>query len=218
MFIQDMHKILSHDGSITFWNERFQEYYHSITGAKEEAVRKFVEPCCLQEKNNPVILDVCFGWGYNTAAALDAIGNSNAKVIGLEIDANVLQKIPTINAPFESYSFIQKCIRKGYSLSKDAWTLSLVVGDARETIKTVLSGSVDCVFLDPFSPKKCPELWTIDFMRQLYRIMKPNGILTTYSCARIVRDNLRSAGFSVQDGPCIGRRGPSTIATVNVYH
>jgi tRNA U34 5-methylaminomethyl-2-thiouridine-forming methyltransferase MnmC len=42
--------------------------------------------------------------------------------------------------------------------------------------------------------------------------MKKGGKLATYSCARVVRENLVAAGFSVSDGPCVGRRAPGTVA------
>jgi len=42
--------------------------------------------------------------------------------------------------------------------------------------------------------------------------MRKGGILTTYSCASIIRKNLREAGFLVKDGPVVGRKAPSTIA------
>ena len=70
------------------------------------------------------------------------------------------------------------------------------------------------MFLDPFSPPKNPELWTESFFREVKKLMKPKAILATYSCARIVRDNLKKAGFIVKDGPIIGRRSPSTLAYI----
>jgi tRNA U34 5-methylaminomethyl-2-thiouridine-forming methyltransferase MnmC len=45
--------------------------------------------------------------------------------------------------------------------------------------------------------------------------MKKGAMMSTYSCARIVRDNLKNAGFEVKNGPIIGRRSPSTIAINN---
>ena len=75
-----------------------------------------------------------------------------------------------------------------------------------------LKEKVDCVFLDPFSPKKTPELWTREFFNGIFKIMKPGAKLATYSCARVVRDNLKAEGFTITDGPKVGRRGPSTIA------
>ncbi|MBT6774795.1 hypothetical protein HOA91_05495, partial [Candidatus Woesearchaeota archaeon] len=45
------------------------------------------------------------------------------------------------------------------------------------------------------------------------RVMKDSGILATYSCARIIRDNMAAADLVYDDGPIVGRRGPGTIAT-----
>ena len=42
--------------------------------------------------------------------------------------------------------------------------------------------------------------------------MKQNTKLSTYSCAKFVRNNLKEAGFAVKDGPIIGRSSPGTIA------
>lgn len=204
---------MTQDGSLTFWNDTVGEHYHSMTGAKEEAIRKFIEPCRLNQKQDDlVLLDVCFGWGYNTAAALDALHGRHVAIIGLEIDEQVLQSIPHYKAPFHSYPFIQQAMVNHYQKRIDGWNLSILVGDARMTIKQVPSGMIDCIFLDPFSPRKMPDLWTTEFLQELYRVLKSDGILTTYSCARSVRDNLRTAGFLVRDGPCVRRRGPSTIA------
>lgn len=72
--------------------------------------------------------------------------------------------------------------------------------------------NADVVFFDPFSPKKVPHMWTAEFLKDVYDKMNKNAVLTTYSCARVVRDNMKSAGFKVTDGPIIGRRSPSTIA------
>lgn len=206
-----MKKIITDDGSFTFWNEALQESYHSITGAKQEAVKKFVAPCQLSYRENLVLLDFCFGFGYNTAAALDMLKGKKVKIVGLELDESVLKKIPMIFPPFSSYPFLQESIQNEYHLTKGQWSMTILLGDARQTIKQISDCLVDCIFLDPFSPKKQPELWTIELMLELYRVMKHGGVLTTYSCARSVRENLRAVGFAVSDGPCVGRRGPSTI-------
>ena len=39
-----MKQVTTNDGSITFLNEDVDETYHSHSGAKEEAVKKYVEP------------------------------------------------------------------------------------------------------------------------------------------------------------------------------
>ena len=63
-----------------------------------------------------------------------------------------------------------------------------------------------------FRRKRIGEMWTEELFKEVYRVMKKNGKLSTYSCARVVRDNMKKAGFIVKDGPIVGRRSPSTIA------
>lgn len=219
-----MQQIKTPDGSVTFHNTEFDEAYHSKSGAKEEAVKKFVEPCQIKEiaKTGSVkILDFCFGLGYNTAAAIDAILEENPtckiEVIGLEKDPKILEITTDLDAPFTHFALIQEMIKNNYKYKDENIKIKLILGDAVQTI-TILSEqskereSFDAIFFDPFSPKKCPELWTEEVFRECYRLLNKNGRLATYSCARVVRDNLKKAGFTIIDGPKLWRRGPSTIA------
>ena len=205
---------MTEDNSITLFNEKYQEYYHSTKGAVEESFEKFVKPCKIAElaKTGKIrILDVCFGVGYNSAAAVEVALESNPdcqiEIIGLENDQKILDEIKQLNPAFKYYDII-----KG-DKSDPRIKLKILLGDAREKIKE-LSEKFDAVFFDPFSPKVCPELWTAKFFSDIKQVMKPGAILTTYSCARIVRDNMKLVGFKVEDGPCVGRRGPATIASI----
>lgn len=205
-------KVTTKDGSTSFFSEKYQETYHSISGTKEEAREKFVRPCNL--KDGAKILDICFGIGYKTAVALEFA--KNLEVIGLEIDPNIIKKSLEIESDLPHYNVIQKlAASENFMYHDEKCSIQLVIDDARITIKKLCKTHLnyfDAVFLDPFSPKACPELWTEEFFSDIYKCMKSGGVLTTYSCARVVRDNLKKAGFTVKDGPCIGRRAPSTVA------
>lgn len=196
----------TNDNSYTFFNETYQEYYHSLTGALEEAQKKYIEP--LHVKDGMKILDICFGLGYNTYAALEAA--KDLKIIALERDKEVLQKLQQIELPGK-YSIIKHVAKDGKYKDSD-YDILLLFGPAEETIK-MINEEFDVVFLDPFSPKKNPELWTEQFFAEVYKRMKYGGKLATYSCAAQVRINLKAVGFVVVDGPAVKRRGPSTIAT-----
>ena len=86
----------------------------------------------------------------------------------------------------------------------------MVFGDVREKINSV-EEKADYVFFDPFSPAKVPEMWTKEFFKDIFDKMNVNGKLSTYSCARWVRENMLNSGFEVIDGPIIGRRSPGTV-------
>jgi tRNA U34 5-methylaminomethyl-2-thiouridine-forming methyltransferase MnmC len=211
---------LTKDGSMTFYSEEYGETYHSSSGAVEEAFLKHAKPGKVNEvaKTGKVrILDVCFGLGYNSAAALDLIWAENpdcyVEIVGLEKDEKILLKALSLNPNIRNYGLIKSAISQGFQSSLPKLKINILKGDAREQIKK-LNGTFDVIFHDPFSPTKNPELWTEDFFKSEKQILSPDGILTTYSCARLIRDNLKKAGFIVSDGPCVGRRAPSTIATL----
>ncbi|MBI2208888.1 hypothetical protein HYU50_05320 [Candidatus Woesearchaeota archaeon] len=226
-----MEKIITNDGSVTFRNLQYNETYHSVSGALEEAFEKFARPCKL--KNGMKVLDICFGLGYNSLAAISL---ANVEIVALENDPIILKQIKNIKMPI-NYNISNNAIKNTNNYNKnypildilnnnyekiriaaeklnyedDKIKLRIIIGDARETIKK-LDGKFDAVFLDPFSPKKCPELWTKEFFEDIRKLMRINSVLVTYSCARIVRDNMMNTGFNVKDGPSIGRRASSTIA------
>ncbi|NQU99032.1 hypothetical protein HQ533_06245 [Candidatus Woesearchaeota archaeon] len=212
-----MKKIKTGDGSFTFVNEKVGEAYHSVSGAEEEAIKKYAEPtkiAQLAKKGEVKILDVCFGIGYNSAAAIDAILKANPKckiaIVGLELDDSLFESMKDLNPSFKSYEFIKK-IKNNY-FKNDNISIELIFGDARKTIKK-FEGEFDVCFFDPFSPAKTPEMWSEEFFKDIAAKIKKDGVLATYSCATFVRINLVRAGFDVKDGPSIGRRAPSTIAT-----
>lgn len=208
----DLTKVVTNDGSLTFYNGAYGETYHSISGAEEEALKKYAEVCKEQLQRNVRILDMCFGLGYNTAAALD-VAQGSVEIVGLENDEVILQKILEMSTRFKSYPLVQRCVqKKSRTHAEDKATLKIVRGDARVTVKQQKKGYFDVVFFDPFSPKKCPELWTEEFFKDVAAVMRKGGILATYSCAAVVRENMRKVGFAVKDGPCVGRNAPGTIA------
>jgi hypothetical protein len=56
----------------------------------------------------------------------------------------------------------------------------------------------DMVFFDAFSPDAQPELWTEEVFRNLYKLMKMGGVMTTYCAKGDVRRAMLKAGFKVE--------------------
>ncbi|MBT7903058.1 hypothetical protein HN587_04275 [Candidatus Woesearchaeota archaeon] len=211
----DLKKIKTNDGSITFHNSEYDETYHSNTGAEEEALKKFVEPSKLEGFSEVKILDFCFGLGYNSACAIDYFKGAKIEIVGLENDEKILNEILNVESNFKCYSFFKKLVTlsdRERVVTFENCKIKLIVDDACKSIIDLEKNSFDLVYFDPFSPKKCPELWTEEVFSQVYRVLKKGGRLMTYSCASAVRKGLKTVGFEVIDGPCVGRRSPSTIA------
>ncbi len=162
---------LTADGSFTFVSQEFGESFHSHYGATQESFSKFVEPTQLATAaQKPVLrlLDICYGLGYNTAAALQTIWAVNpgccVEVIGLELNP-VVPQAAIAHHLFDNwncnYIEILSQLAFEHQVQTPSLKAKLLIGDARTTIMLVHQSDfwADAIFLDPFSPPQCPQLW-----------------------------------------------------------
>ncbi|MGI0480211.1 tRNA (5-methylaminomethyl-2-thiouridine)(34)-methyltransferase MnmD [Geminocystis sp. CENA526] len=219
-------KIITADGSPTFYSAEFGETFHTKYGAKSEADITYIQGCQIprkiQEKNQIKILDICYGLGYNTASVLDFIMSNNPQcsieLIALELDENV-PKEALKNNLLHHYSSktieILTTLLTEKEVNLPLLKIKLLIGDARQTLSQLVPPNfqADAVFFDPFSPPKCPQLWTVEFLTLVAQRLDENGILATYSCSAGVRKALQLAGLTIGNNYCIGRRSPGTVAT-----
>jgi tRNA U34 5-methylaminomethyl-2-thiouridine-forming methyltransferase MnmC len=213
------------DGSYTFFSEQFGQTFHSKFGAKEESIYKFAVPTLLANKahlGHLRLLDVCYGLGYNTAAALSTIWQANhactVEIIALEIDETVPIAAIEHHLLAEWEDPIPQLLdelARTKVINTDRLTAKLFLGDARQTIDRVkaLEFTADAIFLDPFSPLSCPQLWTIEFIDRVASCCAPDGRIATYSCAAAVRAAMMAAGLHIADSIPVGRKAPGTIAS-----
>lgn len=209
------------DGSVTVYSDEYGQSMHSSSGAYDEAIRKHVIPSRLVERRDTVlrVLDVGFGLGYNILALVHALRVSElpckVEVISFEKDRSagpVLSAIHFDDSRDDLYAFILRAFHDGSCLWEGN-TVTVLFGDARRTLLSIPDRpSFHAVFHDPFSPSKNPELWTVDFFRQVYSRMMTDGTLTTYSAAPQIRGALLDAGFSLLRGPSVGGKREGTIA------
>jgi tRNA U34 5-methylaminomethyl-2-thiouridine-forming methyltransferase MnmC len=218
---------LTADGSFTFFSDEFGEFFHSTQGAKEEALLKFVEPCQLAQKaQKPVLrlLDVCYGLGYNTAVALETIWANNpdchVELVALELDSTIPRTAIAHNL-LSSWSQpipqLLESMATSLQVQTDRFQAQLYLSDARTAIGQLhqTNFQADAIFLDPFSPRRCPQLWTVEFLRLVAGCCAIAGRLATYSCAAAVRSALISAGFKIGPTPPLRGRQPGTVASFN---
>jgi tRNA U34 5-methylaminomethyl-2-thiouridine-forming methyltransferase MnmC len=217
---------LTQDGSYTFFSEEYQEAFHSAFGAKQEAEVRYIQPCLIKQlaaKQSTIrLLDVCYGLGYNSAAALEAVWGVNSEcqieLIALEIAVDVSQQAVNYNLleewPFPVSQLLTKLVNQ--SVVNDKFLQAkLLLGDARQTIQSIIQSGwqADAIFLDPFSPPKCPQLWTVEFISLVAQCLTPQARLATYSCSAAVRTALLLAGLNIGSITGVGRKSPGTIAS-----
>lgn len=222
---QQFDPCITADGSYTFFSEEFGQTFHSRYGAKAESIFKYAIPTLLARKASRGqlrILDICYGLGYNSAAALSTIWQSNpdctVEIIALELDRTVPISAIAANLLADWEDPIPQLLtqlERAGSIDLTRLTAELIFGDARQTINQVIDRSfkADAIFLDPFSPLACPQLWTIEFIDRVAKCCAVDGIIATYSCAAAARTAMIQAGLSISDSIPVGRKAPGTIAS-----
>lgn len=208
------------DDSYTLYFKEYDEHMHSLSGAYEEALLKHVRPSGILEKNvgHLSVLDVGFGLGYNILALMTELAarhySGMLSVTSLEKERSFLPALQSISfndRRDSAYDSIKHAFMTGHFHSGTI-DITLLFGDARESVRSLADNRFDAVFFDPFSPSRNPELWSVDFFRHIFRLMNNAAILTTYSSAPQIRAALIEAGFLVGRGPSVGGKREGTLA------
>ena len=215
------------DGSFSLHSVRFGEAFHNSAGAASEAQDKFVAPAELERfrGGEPLqILDVCLGLGYNTAAVLGSLPTPAPAVSwwGLEMDRRPLELAlaqPSFQALW-SDAVLHKlaAIRDQGGWSTPGNEGQQLWGDARRMLSRIPEAvRFDLILHDAFSPQRCPELWSEEFLSALAQRLAPGGRLLTYSRAAAIRGSLKRAGLALRSiPPAPGERTGWSSGTVAI--
>ena len=98
------------------------------------------------------------------------------------------------------------------SLITEKLKIRILINDARHAVTELEDDYFDAIFFDPFSPKTCPVLWTEEFIAAVVSKAKPKAYISTYSSARIAKDNFSKAGCELFEGPKLNRRNGGVLA------
>ena len=219
---------LTDDGSLSLREPALGELYHNKAGAYKEALINYAEPALalFDRSCDLTVLDSCFGLGYNSLVLAQELAKEKrrAQVLAVELDSNVLDLLPLILAqPVFSDSKLtgREAIEDAYRIiSSNERRLSfgnskyeIRQTDLRDFLRTfVAPATIDLVFHDAFSPRKVPELWTIDLFDKYKELLKANGAILTYSSSAAVRGALQDLGFTVLRSAALGGKSGGTVA------
>ena len=203
--------ITTNDGSKTIQLTDWNEQYHSIHGAIAEAVHVFIEAGLEHwiDKNpnrDISILEIGFGTGLNAflTSEVTKLKNLQINYTGLEAYPVSEKEIDQLNyaglldvsqddflelhkTPWESVSEINQ----NFNLTKRKQFFSEIEDIERYNI----------VYFDAFGARVQPELWTESIFELMYRALKPEGVLVTYSAKGSVRRAMQKVGFKVERLP-----------------
>ena len=204
--MSELKKILTKDGSISLRSLFFRENFHSLEGALKETETKFINPSNLKRfKDKSLnVLDICFGLGYNSASLFSNLIGQNSFInwYALEIDKKPLEYSQR-NKLFQNHFHpkvlkIFKSLSQNYQYKDQFFECDILWGDARETINNIPANiKFDLIYLDGFSPQKCPQIWSFEFLEKVSQKLKTNGYLITYSSSAAIRKTLRNFGLYI---------------------
>lgn len=140
------------------------------------------------------ILDVCTGLGYTAIEAYQR----KAKVTTIEIEENVIAIAKKNPYSQELFQGIAK------------QEITLIIGNAFSVVKKFKDESFDAILNDPPRFSLSGELYSEEFYRELYRILKQNGRLFHYvgtpgakyrkkDFMKGVKNRLRNVGFKLRN-------------------
>ncbi|NRA91250.1 MAG: tRNA (5-methylaminomethyl-2-thiouridine)(34)-methyltransferase MnmD [Psychroserpens sp.] len=203
--------ITTADGSKTIQIEDWNEQYHSVHGAIQEAnyvylkqgLHHFCEHQSLSENDEISILEIGFGTGLNAVLTLQhsILLNKTIDYVGIEafpvsqeelVQLNYVEELKVPEAVFfklHSTSWEEKQhIDNHFHLTKH-----------QKFFKDIEDANIyDIIYFDAFGARVQPELWTEEIFQKMYTALKDKGVLVTYSSKGSVKRALTAVGFEIE--------------------
>jgi len=216
-------KVTTKDGSQTLYSSEFDECYHSTNdGALNETLQKHIIPAftLAPHKDKLVILDICFGLGYNTLATIYYCKlhqiSTKIEIISPELDIALVKDLQNFTYPeeFATLRPIIEQLSQNLHYKDEQFDIKILIGDARVLLPNIKQ-KIDIIYQDAFSHKKNPLLWTKEYFDMLRKLCNEDAIMTTYSSATPVRMGMCESGFKLFAPPKSSVRS-GTIASLRM--
>jgi tRNA U34 5-methylaminomethyl-2-thiouridine-forming methyltransferase MnmC len=216
--------ITTADGSKTIQIKDWNEQYHSVHGAIQEAKHVFIKQglhfllhsqrsLCHSERSeesqqNISILEIGFGTGLNAFITCLEAGKSNIQVdyVGIEAYPVSQDEIKQLNYAEQLkisntlFSKIHNCSWEEVHEIHSKFSLTKQQKFFKDISET---NTYNLIYFDAFGARLQPELWTEAIFKIMYKALKAKGVLVTYSAKGSVRRAMQAVGFTVErlEGP-----------------
>ncbi|MDA1353796.1 MAG: tRNA (5-methylaminomethyl-2-thiouridine)(34)-methyltransferase MnmD [bacterium] len=202
--------VFTADGSHSLWSSKFQEEYHSSRGAIIETQHIYIDmglKYVLEQidsgYNTPInIFELSLGTGLS--AVMSALCQSEQVLnydciepypISIE-QARALNYGERLNGASVILDAIHKAeweveerIQPHFNLTKQKIGI---------TEFQMPKDHYHIIYMDAFSPKIQPDMWSPEVLSKLYEGMRVGGVLVTYSAAGFVRRHFQSLNAQVE--------------------
>lgn len=202
------------DGSSTIFLPGWNEHYHSKHGALQEAYHVFIRSGLEfytgagNLTGDISILEIGFGTGLNALITL-----LEQDDLPVDIEYTGIEAYPVSEEELEQLNYSQ--LFPGPQVSDVFKRLHDMPWESRSEVVPGFSltkrkmffheiaeeDHYDLVYFDAFGPRVQPDLWTEEIFGKMYRSMKKEGVLVTYSAKGSVRRAMQAVGFLVERLP-----------------
>ncbi len=201
--------ITTADGSKTIQIEEWNEQYHSVHGAVQEAYHVFIKHGLSLFRNDSIsILEIGFGTGLNALiTTLEAPKyNLTIQYTGLEAYPITLQEVEQLNYikqlnALESQEAFIKMHTSAWEVTEDILPNFTLLKRQQNFLDIKDENVFNLIYFDAFGARVQPELWTETVFSIMYKALKTNGVLVTYSAKGSVRRAMQAVGFKVERLP-----------------
>jgi tRNA 5-methylaminomethyl-2-thiouridine biosynthesis bifunctional protein len=209
----------------------FGDPYFSLANPLEESQHVFLDSTDIPgrwKNKHFTIAELGFGFGINfitTANAWIKQPRSNHQLHYISIEKYPVQPTDLTRCYQELNlsSSITESLLEQYPLPVAGFhrielrehniTMTLIFGEAIDCLKQC-GFEADAWFLDGFTPSKNEALWSEHIAKQVHRLTRLGGTLSTYSAASDVRKVFTHAGFDISKSLGYGKKREMLIGTL----
>lgn len=222
--------ITTSDGSKTIQIEEWNEQYHSIHGAIQEANHVFlkhglqnychtersrsafennlkIDNNCHTELAEVSILEIGFGTGLNAFLTLIEAEKLklNINYVGIEaypVELNEINQLNYVELISKEHEAIFESLHDTSWEEQHHITSNFQLEKQQKFFKDIkATNEFNIIYFDAFGARVQPDLWTEDIFKIMFNALKDNGVLVTYSAKGSVRRAMQAVGFVVERLP-----------------
>tara|TARA_R110002124_G_scaffold107405_2_gene259791 strand:+ start:6783 stop:7478 length:696 start_codon:yes stop_codon:yes gene_type:complete len=211
--------ITTSDGSKTIQIEDWNEQYHSIHGAIQEANHVFLKHgllfyydkfCLLERSRNAKetnVLEIGFGTGLNAFITLIEAEKLNLAInyVGVEaypVELNEINQLNYVELISEKHATIFDRMHEVSWEDQHQITSNFQLEKQQKFFKNITAeDTFNIIYFDAFGARVQPNLWTEDIFTIMFKALKNKGVLVTYSAKGSVRRAMQAVGFTVERLP-----------------
>lgn len=199
-------RIVTSDGSITYFNTEIGASYRSVHGAESESRQVFLQGTGLDERPSPWrVLELGFGTGLNFQVTHQA-----AKKAGIGLEYVSLEPSPL---PEELWLVDEDWRDLDFDQPKKIGQIQLSIIKKRWQDFIAPTNYFHVFYHDPFGPGQAPECWTAECFRWSAAALTQDGVLATFGAASAPRQAMKDAGYAVGRLPGANGKREMTVAS-----